>query len=135
MRSRMCSFLLLTAVIAFPSQLARSEDFSKIRIVRLSFVEGDVQFQRPGQDWQDARLNLPIEEGFALRTANGYAEVEFEDALALRLGINSTVEFTDMSLQNGGGAPLALRSLKARRWSPQSCGEATPCLLSRETTH
>ena len=104
MRNRMCSFLLLTAAIAFPFQLARSQDFSKIRIVRLSFVEGDVQFQRPGQDWQDARLNLPIEEGFALRTTNGYAEVEFEDALALRLGINSTVEFTDMSLQNGGRA-------------------------------
>jgi hypothetical protein len=102
MRNRMCSLLLLTAAIALTSQPARSQDFSNIRIVRLSFVEGDVQFQRPGQDWQDARLNLPIEEGFALRTPNGYAEVEFEDALALHLGINSTAEFTHMSLQNGG---------------------------------
>src|SRR6202049_1851338 len=83
-------------------QPAKAQDYSKIRIVRLSFVEGNVQYQRPGQDWQDAKLNLPIQEGFALRTADGYAEVEFEDALTLRLATNATVEFAGLALQNGG---------------------------------
>ena len=94
------SFLALS--IGQFSQPAKAQDYSNIRIVRLSFVEGDVQYQRPGQDWKDARLNLPIEEGFAIRTANGFAEVEFEDSLALHLGSNAEVEFTALALQNGG---------------------------------
>ena len=33
---------------------ANAQDYSHVRIVRLSFVEGDVQYQRPGADWEDA---------------------------------------------------------------------------------
>src|ERR1700680_2805149 len=79
-------------------QPAKAQDYSKIRIVRLSFVEGAVQYQRPGEDWQDATTNLPIQEGFALRTTDGYAEVECENSLAMRLGTNSTMEFTVLAL-------------------------------------
>ena len=81
---------------------AKAQDYSHIRIVRLSFIEGNVQYQRPGQDWQDAKLNLPIEQGYALRTDNGYAEVEFESGLEMRLAQNSSVEFTELSLVDGG---------------------------------
>jgi hypothetical protein len=84
------------------AQPGKAQDYSNIRIVRLSFVEGTVQYQRPGQDWEDARLNLPIQEGFAIRTADGYAEVEFEDSLTLHLATNAEVDFTVLSLQNGG---------------------------------
>jgi len=77
---------------------AHAQDYSHVRIVRLSFVEGDVQYQRPGADWEDAKLNLPIQQGFRLQTANGYAEVEFEQGLAVRLANNSTLEFADLSL-------------------------------------
>ena len=79
---------LLAVGFVFLVQPAKSQDYSNIRIVRLSFVEGAVQYQRPGQDWEDASLNLPIQEGFALRTADGYAEVEFENSLTMRLGTN-----------------------------------------------
>jgi len=81
---------------------AKAQDYSHIRIVRLSFIEGNVQYQRPGEDWQDAKLNLPIEQGYALRTDDGYAEVEFESGLEMRLAQNSSVEFTELSLLNGG---------------------------------
>ena len=101
MKSRLVSLLLVMGFVLLV-QPAKSQDYSKIRIVRLSFVEGTVQYQRPGQDWEDARLNLPIEEGFAIRTADGYAEVEFEGSLTLRLATNATVEFTELALQNGG---------------------------------
>ena len=77
---------------------ANAQDYSHVRIVRLSFVEGDVQYQRPGADWEDAKLNLPIQQGFRLQTTNGYAEVEFEQGLAVRLANNSTLEFADLSL-------------------------------------
>ena len=93
--------LLAVGFVAL-AQPAMAQDYSNIRIVRLSFVEGTVQYQRPGQDWEDARLNLPIQEGFAIRTADGYAEVEFEDSLSLHLGTNAQVEFTGLALQNGG---------------------------------
>jgi hypothetical protein len=101
MKSRLF-FLLLAAGLVLLARPAYAQDYSNIRIVRLSFVEGTVQYQRPGEDWQDAGLNLPIQEGFALRTTDGYAEVEFEDALTLRLATNATVEFTGLALQNGG---------------------------------
>ncbi len=103
MKSPFIPFALLAAgLLAGAGPRAEAQDYSNIRIVRLSFVEGNVQYRRPGQDWQDARLNLPIEEGFALRTADGYAEVEFEDALTLRMATNATIEFTDLALENGG---------------------------------
>ena len=101
MKSRLFSLLLAIGFVLL-AQPAKAQDYSNIRIVRLSFVEGTVEYQRPGQDWQDAGMNLPIQQGFALRTANGYAEVEFEDSLTLRLGTNATVEFTGLALQNGG---------------------------------
>jgi hypothetical protein len=101
MKSRLF-FSLLAAILVLLAQPARAQDYSNIRIVRLSFVEGAVQYQRPGQDWQDAHLNLPIQEGFALRTTDGFAEVEFEDALTMRMATNATVEFTGLALQNGG---------------------------------
>jgi hypothetical protein len=105
---RACSSRL-AAILAFLFALclcagapANAQDYSHIRIVRLSFIEGNVQYRRPGQDWQDARLNLPIEQGYALRTDDGYAEVEFESGLEMRLAQNSSVEFTELSLVNGG---------------------------------
>ena len=93
---------LLALGLVLLAQSANAQDYSNIRIVRLSFVEGTVQYQRPDQDWQVASLNLPIQQGFSLRTADGYAEVEFEDSLVVRLGTNSTVEFTVLALLNGG---------------------------------
>jgi hypothetical protein len=93
---------LLAVGLVLLARPARAQDYSKIRIVRLSFVEGTVQYRQPGGDWQDAGMNLPIQEGFALRTTDGYAEVEFEDALAVRLGTNSTMEFPVLAMLGGG---------------------------------
>src|ERR1700680_3828618 len=93
---------LLTIGFLIAAQPAKGQDYSNIRIVRLSFVEESVQYQRPGESWQDADMNLPIQDGFALRTGNGYAEVEFENSLAMRVGTNSTVELQLLALVNGG---------------------------------
>ena len=106
MKSRWVLSFLVVASLAVLGHPAKAQDYSKIRIVRLSLVEGDVQFERPGEDWQDARLNLPIQEGVKLRTADGYAEVEFEDSLTLRLATNATVEFSELGLENGGRITL-----------------------------
>src|ERR1039457_702619 len=67
---------------------------SKVRIVRLSQVKGEVQVDRKTeQGFEDAMANLPIVEKSQLRTVDGVAEVEFEDNSTLRLAPNSLVEF------------------------------------------
>ena len=103
MKNYFLASLTLLAIALFSlAPSAKAQDYSNIRIVRLSFVEGSVQYQRPGESWQDAQMNLPIQEGFAVRTGDGYAEVEFENSLAIRVGTNSTVEFPQLALVNGG---------------------------------
>ncbi|HLW98697.1 MAG TPA: FecR family protein [Candidatus Acidoferrales bacterium] len=77
-------------------------DYSHVRVVRLSFVVGDVQYQTQDQDWQTATVNLPLQEGFRLATTNGRSEVEFESGLIVRLAENSGIEFTKLALENGG---------------------------------
>jgi FecR protein len=101
MKNQWVLCLAIAIGISMPVCCVRADDYSRIRIVRLSLVDGEVQYQRPEGELQDARLNLPIEEGFKLRTAQGYAEVEFEDSMTLRLGTSSTVEFSGLSLENG----------------------------------
>jgi len=70
---------------------------SKVRIVRLSQVKGEVQVDRhTGRGFEDAMANLPIVEKSELRTVEGIAEVEFEDNSTLRLAPNSLVEFPSL---------------------------------------
>ncbi len=73
------------------------------RIARLSFTQGDVQFQSPGDDWQSASINLPLQQGFRLATTEGRAEIQFESGMILRLAENSILEFTELdNAQNSG---------------------------------
>lgn len=73
------------------------------RIVRLSFTQGDVQFQSPGEDWQSASINLPLQQGYRLATTEGRAEIQFESGMILRLAENSILEFTELdNAQNSG---------------------------------
>lgn len=73
---------------------------SHVRVVRLSFVEGTVTVRRPGSDeWASATVNTPIEEGFSVATGDkSFAEVQFENGSAVRLGELSSVDFTELAL-------------------------------------
>jgi hypothetical protein len=72
---------------------------SKIRIVRLSEVKGEVQLDRQtGKGFEGAMANLPVVEGERLKTGNGVAEVEFEDNSTVRVAQNSLVEFPRLEL-------------------------------------
>ncbi len=94
-------FCFLTAAFAPMAKPAGATEYSHIRIVRLSFVEGQVQYQRGSEGWQAAATNLPIEQGFSIQTQAGFAEVEFENGLMLRLAQNSAVQFTELALVDG----------------------------------
>jgi hypothetical protein len=72
---------------------------SKIRIVRLSQVKGEVQIDRQtGKGFEGAMANLPVVEGERLKTGEGVAEVEFEDNSTVRVAQNSLVEFPRLEL-------------------------------------
>jgi hypothetical protein len=94
------------AIIAlFAAHVSWAEGYSHVRIVRLSFTEGEVTVQRPDvAEWSTAPVNTPIQEGFQLSTAeSGFAEVEFENSSTARLGQLSLLEFTQLALMPSGG--------------------------------
>ena len=92
------------AITAPAQQLAAAAQAgSQARIVRLSQVKGAVELDRhTGNGFEAAFTNLPIVEGARLKTAEGVAEIEFEDNTTLRLTPNSSVAFTRLRLMPGG---------------------------------
>ncbi len=103
------AILAILAIVIVTVPPAHSDEASHARIVRLSFVEGDVAFQSPGSPWQRAMMNLPIEQDFSLRTDSGFAEVEFEAGLMVRLAPNTQVDFTDLGLTGTGVKVTSLK--------------------------
>ena len=94
----------LGAAVFLGMAAAWGQTYSHARVVRLSFVEGNVTVQRSDiVDWAEAPINTPIQEGFKLSTAEGgFAEVEFENGSTVRLGQLSTLEFTQLALDSDG---------------------------------
>jgi len=86
---------------------------SKVRIVRLSEVKGEVQLDRlTGKGFEAAMTNLPITEGSRLKTGNGVAEVEFEDNSTIRVAQNSLVEFPRLELLPSGAKASSVSLLQ-----------------------
>ncbi|HZQ91955.1 MAG TPA: FecR family protein [Terriglobales bacterium] len=77
---------------------------SQARIVRLSYVNGDVQIDRgSGGGYERALLNMPIVQGTRLWTREGaQAEVEFEDGTTIRLAPDSMMQFPQLGLRSSG---------------------------------
>jgi len=97
------SLVTLAASVPLTAAAAQSsDDYSNVRIVRLSFLEGEAQIFRPENgDWEEARLNLPIQKAYALATGRGRAEIEFESGATVRLDENSELEFVELALVGG----------------------------------
>jgi len=80
------------------------QSFSQARIIRLSFVEGNVTVQRPEvQAWAEAPVNTPLQQGFKLSTGeNSYAEIQFENGGTIRLGQLGLLGLTKLELTSDG---------------------------------
>jgi hypothetical protein len=109
------SALLLAA--ALPAQTtdaaAPSSAVSKVRIVRLSQVNGTVQLDRAtGHGFETAVTNMPIVENSRLMTGDGVAEVEFEDNSTLRLAPDSMVEFPRLERLPAGTTASSVELVK-----------------------
>jgi hypothetical protein len=75
------------------------------RVVRLSFIEGDVTVQRPDvQEWAEAPVNTPLQEGFKLSTGeSSFAEIQLENGGTIRLGELSLLDLTVLERAPNGG--------------------------------
>ncbi|MFZ1917668.1 MAG: FecR family protein [Terriglobales bacterium] len=102
--SRFAKMLGSVALLASTFLVVSAAAESKVRIVRLSDVEGSVQIERAaGEGLEKAFLNLPMVEGSRLKTGNaGRAEVEFEDNSTVRIGPNSELSFKHLALGDDG---------------------------------
>jgi len=95
---------IAASLLLMPAVLVRAEQYSHVRIVRLSFAQGTVTIQRPDvSEWAKAPVNTPIQEGFKVSTGGGsFAEVEFENGSTARVGEASLLEFNQLALTASG---------------------------------
>jgi hypothetical protein len=94
--------VIAAAGLLFPPAAVAQKEVSHARIVRLSLVEGDVQIARPEEEgWEQAIANMPIQQGYALSSGRGRAEIEFESGATVRISDYTSLQFTDLSLADG----------------------------------
>jgi hypothetical protein len=106
------------AAPADSSDTASPQTLSKVRIVRLSEVRGDVQLDRgTGQGFEAATPNMPIVESSRIRTGTGVAEIEFEDNSTLRVAADSLVEFPRLELLPSGATVSTVRIVKGMAYA------------------
>ena len=99
------TLLLLATLVSLVWVVPAAALDTNVRIVRLSFITGDVQLDRgQGQGFDRAILNTPIVQSSRLwaRGDDALAEVEFEDGSTMRLTPGASVEFRDLSLRGSG---------------------------------
>ena len=85
---------------------------SHVRIVRLSEAQGKLGLDRGTGKIEATMQNMPIVEGSRLVTADGYAEVEFEDGSTVRVAPESEVGFPQLLLHSTGVKASTVRLAK-----------------------
>jgi hypothetical protein len=104
--------LLLAMIFALVFSLApllHAQDFededghdSQARIVRISYVEGDVRLDT-GHGYESATMNVPLTERDWLQTGHdGWAEVQLEDGSLIRLAPDTVIAFTQLARASSG---------------------------------
>lgn len=104
--TRVCIFLLafLIYLLATIPAVQASKNDRHARDVRLSYVQGDVRLSRGNgkhpdlnKPWEQVQSGELVQQGFALATGDGRAEIAFEDGSAVYLAENSLLLFTELS--------------------------------------
>lgn len=86
---------------------------ARIRVVRLSDVEGTVQILRGNQtEFSQAVMNMPLTQGSRLVTsADSRAEIEFEDGSVARITPNSSLTISDLQSTPDGALDTTVEQL------------------------
>ena len=95
------TLLLFLLTIFLLSAVARAEDTydddeyeERARVLRVSLLKGEVSLKRAGNDeWEDARLNMPLVEGDVLATGrDSRLEVQADARNFVRVGPDSVIK-------------------------------------------
>lgn len=98
-------FIFFAALLTVIPALADSH----ARIVRLSFLDGDVEIDKAdGRGFDTAYLNMPVTHQSKVWARDGQAEVEFENGSSIRLTPDTIVAFTNLSLDSNGAHDTAV---------------------------
>jgi hypothetical protein len=107
--ARLILFLAIPILTFSFSPAAVAYEESDIREVRVSYVQGDVRLSRGDgkhidlrKDWEQAHSGQLLEEGFAVATGAGCAEIEFENGSTVYLAENSLLVFNELSSTDDG---------------------------------
>jgi hypothetical protein len=100
---------MIIALVFSLAPLSHAQDFddedghdSQARIVRISYVEGDVRLDN-GHGYESATMNVPLTERNWLQTgSDGWAEVQLEDGSLIRLAPGSVIVFTQLARASSG---------------------------------
>lgn len=100
---------MIFALIFALAPLSRAQDYqdedghdSQARIVRISYVEGDVRLDH-GQGYESATMNVPLTERDWLQTGrDGWTEVQLEDGSLIRLAPDTVIAFTQLARASSG---------------------------------
>lgn len=99
-RRRLFLISLLSLTVGAFLPAAAQDNGSRVRIVRISYVQGTVQF-----NGTPAVMNSPVTEDSRLVTGtDGLAEVEFEDESAIRLASETEINFAQLARLSTGEA-------------------------------
>lgn len=94
-------FLLAPAMLLVPFLHGDDDQpVSHARIVRLSYVDGNVKVsrQQAGGGYQNATTNIPLVQGDQVRTGDdGWAEIQLENGSTIRLAPESQITFALMT--------------------------------------
>jgi hypothetical protein len=94
--------VLAAVALATAAPASSAADLSHARIVRLSYVQGDVQISSSDNSgWQKAIVNTPLREGTTLATGDGRAEVEFESGATAWISANTVLQLSQLALEDG----------------------------------
>jgi hypothetical protein len=82
---------------------------SHARIVRLSYIDGDVEIDKgDGRGFNPAYMNMPVIYQSKVWARDGQAEIELEDGSSIRLTPETIVSFADLSLDADGSRKTAV---------------------------
>jgi hypothetical protein len=101
---RFLPFFALPIFLLSAAPPAAAANNSADRQVVVSYVEGDVRLSRGNgkhpdlnKPWEQALTGDPVEQGYALATGDGRAEIAFEDGSSVYLAENSLLLFAELS--------------------------------------
>ena len=101
--STIFTLIFLLAPLAHAQDDGQDDGYSShARIVRLSYVEGEVRLDN-GHGYEAATMNVPLSENNWLQTGtDGWAEVQMEDGGLIRLAPNTVIAFTQLARSASG---------------------------------